>query len=204
MSRLAAIGLHDGNDEDEAMFIRSERLFLRPGWPEDWTELQARIADEGIVRHPATVPWPYSPEHAQSYAEAPQAPRHPHFLVTLPGAEGSRLIGCVGLGRYEGETELGYWIAREVWNQGYGTEAARAVLGLARTLGHRRIVAHHFLADPASGRMLRKVGFAPTGQILMRPSLGGGGGEEAAAVHAIELAHPGDCDDDAGAAMRAA
>lgn len=50
------------------MFIRSERLFLRPGWPEDWAELLALIDDESVVRNLARAPWPYSPADARAFA----------------------------------------------------------------------------------------------------------------------------------------
>ena len=33
------------------MFIRSERLFLRPAWPEDWPELLVTIGDEAVVKN---------------------------------------------------------------------------------------------------------------------------------------------------------
>ena len=75
------------------MFIRSERLFLRPGWAEDWADLYERIADEGIVRNLAKVPWPYEPDHAREFVARAQEPRTPHFLVTLPGARGAELVG---------------------------------------------------------------------------------------------------------------
>lgn len=153
------------------MFIRSERLFLRPGWPEDWAELLALIDDEAVVRNLARAPWPYSPADARAFASRPQARRHPHFFVTLPGATGARLIGCVGLTDQDGGAELGYWIARQHWGRGYATEAVRAVLALAPTLGHRRLSAHHFLDNPASGRVLTKAGFVPTGDIRPRFSL---------------------------------
>ena len=41
------------------MFARTPRLLLRPGFPEDAPALAAAIADEQIVRHLATAPWPY-------------------------------------------------------------------------------------------------------------------------------------------------
>lgn len=188
------------------MFIRSERLFLRPGWPEDWAELHALIDDEAVARNLSRAPWPYSPDEARAFASLPQARRHPHFFVTLPGASGARLLGCAGLADVDGETELGFWIAQRHWGQGFATEAARAVISLARTLGHRRVVASHFADHAAGGRVLVKAGFRPTGQVRARycaarrasaPSL----------VHALELPGAGNCD--AGAAtgikpMRAA
>ncbi|MGE3690181.1 MAG: GNAT family N-acetyltransferase [Novosphingobium sp.] len=156
------------------MFIRSERLFLRPGWPEDWEELLPAIGDEGVVRNLARAPWPYLAEHAMEFARRPQEKLLPHFLVTLPGAHGARLIGSAGISRHGGEVELGYWIAREWWGQGFATEAARAVLRLAMALGHRRIVAGHFEDNPASGRVLLKAGFRPTGSRSQRYSAGRG------------------------------
>jgi RimJ/RimL family protein N-acetyltransferase len=81
--------------------------------------------------------------------------RHPHFIVTLPGANGTQVIGAVGFAEdpdRKGEAELGYWIARKHWRRGYATEAARAALSVARTLGHQRVFARHFVDNPASGR----------------------------------------------------
>ena len=185
------------------MFIRSERLFLRPGWPEDWQELHARIADEGVVRNLATAPWPYTAEHARDFAGLLQDGRCPHFLVTLPTANGpAALIGGIGLARIDGEVELGYWISRDHWGQGFATEAARAVLRLARTLGHRAIVAGHFIDNPASGAVLRKVGFAKTGRQRQRHSLARGYVAQSV-EYRLELGERCDCDDDV-AAMRAA
>lgn len=175
------------------MFFRSERLFLRPGWPEDWSDLFDAVHDEAIVRNLAQVPWPYGPEDAQAYAALPQDKRHPHFLIILPTAERGRLIGTVGMIPGEDAPELGYWIAREHWGKGFATEAGRAMLTLARTLGHRRVAACHFHDNPASGRVLRKVGFCPTGAV--EPRFSRARGEAVAAeLYAIDLGDPQDCD----------
>lgn len=167
------------------MFIRSERLFLRPGWPEDWEEVLARIGDEGLVRNLASAPWPYTADDARAFLSLPEEPRLPRFLVTVPGSDGARLVGSIGLMRDGDEVELGYWIARECWGLGYATEAARAVLGLARALGHCRIKASHFADNPSSGRVLRKVGFRPTGQSPMLFSRARGGKAPALAYIAV-------------------
>lgn len=182
------------------MFIRSERLFLRPGWPEDWEELLTQISDEAVVRNLARAPWPYTAEDAKEFAQRPQERLLPHFLVTLPTAEGARLIGSAGLGSDGRDVELGYWIAREHWGRGFATEAARAVLGLALALGHERVVAFHFADNPASGRVLAKAGFRPTGEKGMRFSLARGG-EAPALRYAIDL---GGCVDGGRAAAQSA
>ncbi len=154
------------------MFIRSERLFLRPGWPEDWLELLEAIDDQAVVRNLASAPWPYTADDARAFLGRRPDRALPQLFITLPSAEGAKLIGSVGLARSGDDVELGYWIARRHWGQGYATEAARAMLTLARTLGHRRLVAGHFIDNPQSGRVLSKVGFAPTGERRIRYSEG--------------------------------
>lgn len=154
------------------MFHRSERLLLRPPWPEDWSQVLGGIADEGVVRNLARAPWPYSAEDARRFVKLPVDPMYPRFLITR--ARDAALIGCIGIDLTEGEVELGYWIARPYWGQGYATEAGRAVLDVARMLGHERIVASHFLDNPASGRVLTKLGFEATGRVVKRHSCGRG------------------------------
>jgi RimJ/RimL family protein N-acetyltransferase len=176
-------------------------LFLRPGWPEDWEELHRGIADEGVVMNLARAPWPYRPEDARSFLALSHDPGTPNFLVTLPGADGATLVGGIALARDDdGEVELGYWFGRDHWGRGYASEAARAVLGLARALGHRRIVAGHFVDNPASGRVLIKVGFRPAGVLRRRFSVARGV-EVPSVEYAIELGEPSDCDD-GGEAIR--
>ena len=155
------------------MFHRTERLLLRPAWPEDWEMILWGIGDERIVRNLAKAPWPYLPEHAREFARRGQDPRFPAFLLTLPEDQGSRLVGCAGLGeKPDGSAELGYWIARPYWGRGYATEGARGVIEVARLLGHARIEGRHFLDNPASGKVLRKLGFVPTGETGMLQSCG--------------------------------
>jgi RimJ/RimL family protein N-acetyltransferase len=186
------------------MFIRSERLYLRPGWPEDWSDLTARLADASIVRNLASAPWPYTSADAKEFLIGEQDPRCPRFVVTLPTSEGSELIGCTGFAPGDAGYELGYWIARPYWGHGYATEAARSVLSLARTLGHRKVVASHFEDNPGSGRVLAKLGFRPTGRQVLRFSVARG--EKAPArTWEIDLAMPcGDDDPASDMAKRAA
>lgn len=154
------------------MFHRSERLLLRPVWPEDWQALLAGIADEGVVKNLATAPWPFREQDARDFAARPADPFHPRFLITR--AADAEVVGCIGFGPMNdaandpGAPELGYWIARPHWGRGYATEAGAAVLAMAGVLGHRELTASHFLDNPASGRVLRKLGFEPTGRTVER------------------------------------
>ena len=72
--------------------------------------------------------------------------------------------------------------------------AARAMLALAQTLGHRRLVAHHFVDNPASGRVLDKLGFRPVGAQRER-HCAARGGPAMAQGYALDLAEPGNGSD---------
>lgn len=176
------------------MFIRSERLFLRPGWPEDWEDVLGLIGDEAVVRNLANAPWPYTGEDARSFLMLPEEQGLPRFLITVPGASGAAIVGGVGLNRTDTVPELGYWIARDHWGRGYASEAAKAVTALARTLGHERVAATHFIDNPASGRVLEKAGFRRTGRVAERFSSGRG---KACPAREYELVFTasGDCSD---------
>ena len=169
------------------MFIRSQRLFLRPAFPEDWQAIYTGINDEGIVRMLASVPWPYSEQDARDFAARAQNPLLPQCVITVPGAAGAPVIGGIGLQQSANGVELGYWLARAAWGRGYATEAGRALLASAAAIGHRRIHAAHALDNPASARVLRKLGFKATGEICIRKSAGRGGAGVATRCHVLDL-----------------
>lgn len=158
------------------MFARTERLLLRPGWPEDAPAVYKAINDQDIVRNLASAPWPYKREDAEQYLATARPVLNPGFLIFRRTVGAPDLVGSIGFGDMgDGQLELGYWISREHWGQGYATEAGRAVLDIATILGHRELQAEHFVDNPASGRVLRKLGFRPSGRIEPRFSRGRGG-----------------------------
>ncbi len=153
------------------MFARTERLLLRPGWAEDAPALAQAIADETIVRNLASAPWPFALRDAEAFLAAPRDPVLPSFLIYQRTTAAPELVGACGLGRRpSGAVELGYWIARDSWNQGYATEAGHALLAIAEALGLQRLEASFFIDNPASGRVLEKLGFTPTGLSVPRYS----------------------------------
>ncbi|MEA3048514.1 MAG: hypothetical protein QOG84_350 [Sphingomonadales bacterium] len=156
------------------MFARTDRLLLRPGWIEDAPALFAAIAEEAVVRNLATAPWPYTLDHARAFLATQRRWDEPSLLIFLRTGTAPRLIGTIGLARRRsGERDLGYWIARRHWNRGYATEAGEAVVSAAReSLRVPRLAAGHFVDNPASGRVLEKLGFRPTGIVAERYSAG--------------------------------
>lgn len=154
------------------MFARTERLLLRPAWAEDAPALFAAIGDEAVVRNLARAPWPYRLADAEAFLGQPRAPHDPSLLIFRRTDGAPLLIGGIGIAADgDGGSELGYWVARAHWGQGYASEAGRAMVAAARdALRLDRLVAGHFLDNPASGRVLRKLGFKPTGTIRSRHS----------------------------------
>jgi RimJ/RimL family protein N-acetyltransferase len=171
------------------MFARTERLLLRPGWPEDASALAAALSHPEVVRNLATAPWPYRLRDAEAFLAAPRDPRLPALLVLdRDGRDAPRLVGACGLGRRpSGAVELGYWIARPFWNRGYATECGTALVDIARALRLPRLEASFFVDNPASGRVLEKLGFRPTGLTIPRTSCARGG-EAAARLMRLDLA----------------
>lgn len=161
------------------MFARTQRLMLRPGWIEDAPELARAIGHHEVVRNLSRAPWPYAVSDAEEFLMIERkAGDLPVFLICALEDATSRIVGCIGLDRMErGGVELGYWIAPEAWGRGYATEAGRAVIDIARTLRVPALTASHFADNPASGRVLRKLGFRPTGRTVPRHSLGRGGAD---------------------------
>ena len=163
------------------MFARTPRLLLRPGWAEDAPALAHAIGEEAIVRNLARAPWPYSIDDARDFLALDGDGNLPRLLMFARTQGAPRLVGGCGLQRgRDGAVELGYWVARRHWGLGYATEAGRALLAMAQPLGHRSLVASHFIDNPASGRVLRKLGFRPTGRTTQCVSLGRGGKSEVA------------------------
>ena len=153
------------------MFARTPRLLLRPGFPEDAPALAGAIADEAIVRNLASVPWPYRMRDAEAFLASPRDPILPSLLIFERGESAPQLVGSCGLGRRpSGAVEMGYWIAKGFWGRGYATEACMALVDMARALGLLSLEGSHFLDNPASGRVLEKLGFEPLGIVAPRMS----------------------------------
>jgi len=179
------------------MFVRTERLLLRPAWCEDAPALSRAVGDEAVARNSARIPWPYCLGDAEAHIARQSGQPMPSLLVFRRTRGAPELIGGVGLAPDEEGHELGYWIARRHWGLGYATEAGRALVKMARdSLRLRRLHAGHFLDNPASGRVLRKLGFKPTGEIVSRHSVARGG-VVPTALFALALDEEGSfaCDD---------
>jgi RimJ/RimL family protein N-acetyltransferase len=151
------------------MFARTQRLLLRPGFPEDAPALVAAIGDERVVRQLARVPWPFRLADAEAFLRRRTDPLLPSLLVLERTAGPPRLVGGCGLTRRpSGTVQLGYWVSHADWDRGIATEAASAMVEIARALRLAALEASHFLDNSRSGRILEKLGFQATGMIAPR------------------------------------
>ena len=148
------------------MFARTKRLTLRPGWPEDAPALAQAIAHEDVAFRLSRLPWPYTEAHAAEWLARPTDPKDVTLLIFAHEEPTPQLVGGIGLHETTpgGGIEIGYWLTPSAWGRGYATEAGRAVIGMAQhALGLRRLAGRHFRDNPASGKVLRKLGFRPVG-----------------------------------------
>jgi ribosomal-protein-alanine N-acetyltransferase len=150
--------------------LETERLILRPHNLGDAPELQWLIGDRDIAFTTLNIPHPYEDGMAEEWIQARQEKfekgENVQFAI-VHRAQGC-LIGGVGLAidKQNELAELGYWIGKPYWGQGYCTEAARAVLEYGfEVLGLNRVYANHFTRNPASGRVMQKIGMQHEGHL---------------------------------------
>ena len=150
--------------------LTTQRLILRPFAPEDAPVVQRLAGDRAVADTTERIPHPYENGMAETWiATHPQQFRDLKectFAIVLK--DGQQVIGAVGLTltMAHARGELGYWIGREFWNHGYCTEAARAVVEYGfSVLGLHRIHARHLTRNPASGRVMEKLGMQYEGRL---------------------------------------
>ncbi|MBI1360168.1 MAG: GNAT family N-acetyltransferase [Alphaproteobacteria bacterium] len=149
--------------------IETERLILRPFELTDARRVSYLAGDYEVAKMCGRVPHPYPVLIAEAWIATQAAARakgedYP-FAITLPG---DGLIGACGVNRVAGAGrhvwELGYWLGLPYWGEGYASEAARGLMAWAQdTLDARVFTAGHYVDNPASGGVLRKLGFEHTG-----------------------------------------
>ncbi|PHR52494.1 MAG: GNAT family N-acetyltransferase [Robiginitomaculum sp.] len=148
------------------MTLQTERLALRAFTMADAPRVTELIAVRQVISMLEQPPWPYQLVDAQFWISG-QAGRQRSgaayaFAITT---KNDGLIGSIGLQKKNSDLlDLGYWLGQPYWGKGYGSEAALAVMTwAAEELGVRQLESGYFEDNPASGRILTKLGFVPTG-----------------------------------------
>jgi len=153
--------------EARACVLETERLALRQPTLADVKAIAHLANDRRIAENTRRLPHPYCQDHAVEFVRAITAEqRDTAFLIE----NNHTPIGVVGINwRDEATAELGYWLGVEHWNQGFGTEAARAVIDFFfEEFDHDQLISGARVANPASRNILEKCGFQWSGVELHR------------------------------------
>lgn len=148
----------------EGHVAETVRLKLRWSEPADAPLWQAYLGDFDVSKMMARVPFPYTAADAEAGLAQHRANRASGAALNCT-ILADMLIGGVSLNDIAGdEAWLSYWIAKPYWSRGFASEAVRAMLryGFDR-LGLKAIKAGYQSENPASGRVLSKLGFVQTG-----------------------------------------
>ena len=153
--------------------LETPRLILRRIAMRDANDIFAYSSDPEVARH---VLW----SAQRSIGEAREYCRFMirRYRADEPSSWGivekatERMVGTIGYMAYSEENatvEVGYSLARWLWNGGYMTEALEQVIDYTfDAMRVNRIEAQHELSNPASGRVMQKCGMQREGVIRQR------------------------------------
>ena len=147
--------------------LETERLTLRRPTLADVKAIARLANDRRIAENTRRLPHPYLQDHAVEFVRAAAAAAQDTvFLVE----HNHTPLGMAGISWLEPEApELGYWLGVEHWGQGFGTEAARAVIDFFfEEFAFEQLVSGARVANPASRNILEKCGFQWSGVELHR------------------------------------
>jgi RimJ/RimL family protein N-acetyltransferase len=152
--------------------ILTSRLALRPLEAVDAPALARLIDDPEIARMTTRIPHPYDLGDAEAFIGHVRTNKANVFAIE---PHDGPLAGVIGF-QDDGPTpEMGYWLGRPFWGRGYATEAGRGLLDWTeKRWGKRAVRSGHFADNPASGRVLHKLGFLYTGEVQKRESVSRG------------------------------
>jgi len=141
--------------------MRSQRLSYRPLQATDAGRIATLAGEWDIARMTSRIPHPYSLVDADLWI----ASIGNDEFVRGVEHEGN-LIGAVGYIEGEGgQAEIGYWIGKPWWGRGFATEATRALIAHCfGVCGFRHLTCGHFVDNPASERVIAKLGFRRIGK----------------------------------------
>ncbi|MCA9291790.1 MAG: GNAT family N-acetyltransferase [Phycisphaerales bacterium] len=159
--------------DSASIVLDTARLRLRPFAAADAPAVQTYCAEVEIARTTLAIPHPYEAGLAAAWiaGHAERRGSGAGWIFAMTTRDDEALVGAIDL-RIEAEharAELGYVVYTPFWNRGYATEAARAIIRFGfDTLALNRIDAHHFVTNPASGRVLEKAGMSFEGVLRQR------------------------------------
>jgi RimJ/RimL family protein N-acetyltransferase len=148
------------------LVLVTRRLFLRPPEVGDVAAFAPLIGDFDVARNLSRAPHPYPESAGHEFVERSVQTRAAgtDFTYAILRKSDDAFLGCCGVHLKEGNVEFGYWLGKPFWGRGYATESARRLVAYAfDELGVACLIAGWFHDNPASGRVLEKLGCVPNG-----------------------------------------
>ncbi len=144
-------------------WLYTNRLILRPFHKTDAEDVARYVGERVIAANTLSIPHPYTLQMALDWIETHEQAfsKDEGINFAVINSSTSELIGAIGLvvQLEHARAELGYWIGKPHWNQGFATEASRKVIDFGFTNWElERIYAQHFSGNPASGKVMIKSG----------------------------------------------
>ena len=143
--------------------LTTERLRLRVPIESDFEAIQAYAEDPDVVQF--LLGGPNTREETArvlgEWIEAARVWPRPGVTLMAERLGDGLVLGAVRLGYdpVHQQADFGYTLAREAWGQGYGTEAARALVQVAfETLKAHRVFADCNVLNHRSWRIMEKLG----------------------------------------------
>ncbi|NQV14217.1 GNAT family N-acetyltransferase [bacterium] len=143
--------------------LHTDRLVLRAFQLSDATEVQMLAGAREVAEMTLNIPHPYSNGLAENWISSHkkdfEAGMGMRFAIVEK--ETAKLIGAIGLIITErfNRAELGYWVGKPYWGKGFATEATKELLRYGfQELKLNKVYATHMTRNPASGRVLQKIG----------------------------------------------
>ncbi len=143
--------------------LYTERLRLGKIRTKDLPLITEYANNKKISDNTLSFPFPYAEENAVFWMEMEIQgfQKKENFIFAIYEKKSDQFIGGIGLhiDKNNNKAELGYWIAEPFWNKGFASEAGNEILNYGfNILGLNKIFGTHFLYNPASKRVLRKIG----------------------------------------------
>lgn len=143
--------------------LTTDRLTLSKIKPKEIPNIVQYLNNRNITDNTLMMPYPYTEDHAVAWISMSNQGfmSKEQFIFGIYLSESDSLIGGMGLhiDKKHHKAEMGYWIAEPFWNQGFATEAGKAVIQFGfETLKLHKIYATHFSHNPASGKVLINIG----------------------------------------------
>ncbi|WP_152655340.1 GNAT family N-acetyltransferase [Oceanobacillus sp. CFH 90083] len=153
---------------EKAKTIETDRLLLRLFQESDAEEVAKLCNNYRLYKNTLNLPYPYSVDDALAWIKnhLVHFNENKHFEFAIIDKSTGELYGSIALSNHPqfDNGELAYWIGEEHWGNGYATEAAEAILRFAfREKGYHKVFARYFHVNPASGRIMEKIGMHKEG-----------------------------------------